>query len=207
MRVLLCEEERDGGRVSLPSRRTRMRAAALVVAAVSVCSSLFAGFDEEELAASDPRIHTADLLRVSSLGDRMLFVASRTAAYEPHAMVGFVVGPQGTAELHATDYLPPDVVAPRSVGQIYAATLLDDGRLALSIGWANAKARTINGLAILKREGNARRSDRVIVMRGSVRDVVAGPDDTLVAVATDVVDNSGNARIEVDLIDPARGKM
>jgi hypothetical protein len=182
-----------------------MRAAALF-AVVFVCSgSLAASFQEEDLAASDQRVQTSDLVRISSLGDGMLFVALRATAYEPHAMVGFVVGPQGTTELHATDYLPPDVVAPRSVGQIYAATLLDDGRLALSVGWTNAKARTINGIAILKWEANGWRRDRVIVMRGSVRDVAASPDDTLVAVATDVVDSSGNARIEVDLIDPARG--
>src|ERR1051326_8251918 len=96
-----------------PMERTRDKmsrkriAVEAFAAALSVCACLLAApFDEEDLAASDPRVHTSDLLRVAPLGDRMLFVASRTAAYEPHAIVGFVVGPQGTAELHATDYLP-----------------------------------------------------------------------------------------------------
>src|ERR1051326_260987 len=152
--------------------------AAIFFAAVSICSSLVAQpvqFDEEPLPASDPRIHSSDLLRVSRLGDAMLFVASRTALYEPHAMIGFIVEHESdVTELHATDYLPADVVAPRSVGQIYGAALLENGRLALSIGWTNAKSRNINGIAILKRELGAWRRDRVIVMPGSGRDIAAG---------------------------------
>ena len=136
----------------------------------------------------------------------MLFVASRTALYEPHAMIGFIVEHESdVTELHATDYLPADVVAPRSVGQIYGAALLENGRLALSIGWTNAKSRNINGIAILKRELGAWRRDRVIVMPGSVRDLASGPDNTILAVATDVDRNRENGIVEVVLVDPASG--
>jgi hypothetical protein len=121
-------------------------------------------------------------------------------------MIGFIVEHESdVTELHATDYLPADVVAPRSVGQIYGAALLENGRLALSIGWTNAKSRNINGIAILKRELGAWRRDRVIVMPGSVRDLASGPDNTILAVATDVDRNRENGIVEVVLVDPASG--
>jgi hypothetical protein len=154
------------------------------------------------VAKGDPRADPTRLLRVIPFHDGSRFILSRTDRYEPHAMVGTLLRPEGRRDdFRATEFFPPVLVKPDTAGQIFGAALLDDGRLALSIGWTNRTGRNINGIAILASRDGKWERERIIVMRGSVRDIAAGPAGSIAAVTTDFGRQKRERLLELLLIE------
>ena len=150
----------------------------------------------------------ARAIRTVDLGsDGQLVIERARDAADTSPMVGEIVRADGTvsSRLRAADFLPPDKSMPRTAGQIYGAAVIDDGQaLAVSIGWTNAKGRNINGIAILDRAGTDWVPRRVIVLNGSVRDLAAGPGNTIFAVTTDVARSRAQQAVPlITVLDPA----
>lgn len=168
-----------------------------LIATVTTVVTGLVGAAERDFPAGDPRRDASNVLRTIPLDDGSLLLISRSRTDEPHAMVARLIErDEVAAEFRAADFLPPDAVNTASAGQIFGGAKLDDGRLALSIGWTNRKGRNVNGIALLARDGGGWRGARVIVLRGSVRDLAAGPGGGIVAATTDVL-SDGRARLAV----------
>ena len=126
--------------------------------------------------------------RVLSFGDGSLIaLRAETESWDKKAQTATLIRPDGTQEVFlASKQVVPgiheEVPRPESgtAGQVYGAALFPDGdTLALSIGWADEKGVSRNAIAITSptfRERN------LILMDGTVRDLVAGPGDLLLVV-------------------------
>lgn len=126
--------------------------------------------------------------KVIPLADGSWFVL-QNLVQPPMTRVAYVVEPDGTSiPLRAGEWLPPGkFLAPGTMGQIFAATLLDDRKtMAVSFGWTNAGGRNLNGIAILDRKNGDWQRRNIIALDGAVRDLAAGPDGGILAVATRV---------------------
>lgn len=132
------------------------------------------------------------LIRVLPL-DHSLMVIHLTRAPSESGITASVLHPDGTiVEWRATDWLraaarltPGDDrlwTQPDQVGQIYSATLLPTtGQLAVSIGWRDLAGRSENGIALVRAVGGSYVAERILVLPMTVRDLAAGPGNTIVA--------------------------
>jgi hypothetical protein len=141
----------------------------------------------------------SNALRVIPFPGDALFAIAPSGEHGPNAMTATLLDAGSHAtELRATQWLPNDAVMPETAGQVFGAALSDDGStMAVSIGWTNAHGRNLNGLAIVDAKGFQVR--HVVVFDGSVRDVVAGPDQTFAVVTTHPASN-GRETLAVTIV-------
>lgn len=147
-------------------------------------------------------------LRVVPLSDQSLLVINSSKRFEANAMVATLIGRDGQRQnFAATDWLPAAFVSPQTAGQIYSAAILDDGNtVAVSIGWTNASGRNINGIVVLDKSGQKWQPRNAIVMRGSVRDIAAGPANSIAAMTVTPDRTQAKARNDIVLLSTA-GKI
>lgn len=151
--------------------------------------------DSPEGAVFHSRVH-----HVSPLADGSMFAVYASDAYEPNAELGSVIEPDGTViPIRITEFLPGGkFVMAGTAGQVYAAALLDDKKtLAVGAGWVNAGGRTLCGIVLLEKKNGDFVPKNAIVVRGSVRDVAAGPDNGFFVVTTDPWFEQGKEHLDV----------
>ncbi|MGA7616194.1 MAG: hypothetical protein WBX15_13550 [Thermoanaerobaculia bacterium] len=154
-------------------------------------------FERKPLSTNDPVRQLLDsAMRVQPLSDGSLMVIHRLEGFEANAFGASIVQPDGSrAAIRAKDCLPEGDARSGAAGQIYSGAILDDRTtLVLAIGWTNAKGRNINGLAILGKSGSTWKPRHVIVLSGSVRDIAAGPADSIAALTVTPAGGEGRAR-------------
>jgi hypothetical protein len=174
----------------------------------AICSILWAAVaiaddrppytDVRPVADGDIRVRLfEDAVRTKNLAPSLTFVTTRSKQFEDNALTGAILRGNAIEQTFAaTDLLPAGSFAAGTAGQVFGAALLDDQEtLAVAIGWTNPKQRNINGIAILKRSRDQWIPTHVIVAGGGVRDLAAGPANSIVAITTDAMRSRNNADV------------
>src|SRR3984893_1978502 len=106
--------------------------------------------------------------------------------WEKSAIGATLTRPDGKTKMFwAENFVPENMgkdsrPAPNTVGQIYGATLFADGdTMAVSIGWVDGQGRSHNAIGI---RSLSKGLQNLIELDGTVRDLVAGPGNLLLAV-------------------------
>lgn len=119
-------------------------------------------------------------------GSRFVIHAHQTAA-DPKGMSAVLVGAGGVHHFSAASLLPAGSVGDGHLGQIYSAARLGAGELAISIGYVTAAGRVTTAVAFTALRDGKWTTTRVVDFPAGVRDVLAGPGGTLLAVTTDLL--------------------
>lgn len=110
-------------------------------------------------------------------------------------------------EFLVSDWLPKGNIPGGAAGQVYAVTLLTDGRVAVSAGWTDG-TNAHNGIFILRPGRDGRYvTDKLIEWPG-VAEIVAGPRNTILAATFDASRRGGGPLLTLfDSEGRIRGKV
>lgn len=134
----------------------------------------------------------ADARAAFSLPDGSQWITHGTwAEREPGAIGVTRFGADGSERLFLlSDFLPQGSIPRGRVGQIYGVATLDDRRVAVSGGWTDGR-ESHNAIVILRpRHDGSYETERVNEVPG-VRQIVAAPRNTVLAVTTDATARDG----------------
>lgn len=112
-------------------------------------------------------------------------------AGERQAAAVTALRPDGSARTYlASDILPPGSVRSGMVGQVYAATpLTTPGLYAATAGWLDPEGRTHNAVVFFREEADGHVENRSVISAPGARAIAAGPFDTVVVAAVDLLKN------------------
>ncbi|MEA2337171.1 MAG: hypothetical protein QOE82_1178 [Thermoanaerobaculia bacterium] len=107
------------------------------------------------------------------------------AKREPGAMGVTRFGPDGAAHVFLlSDWLPKGTIPGGWCGQVYGVARFDDGRIGVSGGWTDG-VNVHNAIFILGGRDHGAFDVEKLVELPSVRQLCAGPDDTILAITSD----------------------
>ena len=175
-----------------------MRQTTVVLGLLIATQAFAAGVDaprRSELEVVDsPR--RAQVLRSAlgafALSDGSLWVTHFAPARREPGSIGVTrFGADGSErEFLVSDWLPKGSTPGGAAGQVYAVTLLTDGRVAVSAGWTDG-ADAHNGIFILRAGKDGRYTTDKLIEWPGVADIVAGPRNTILAATFDASRRGG----------------
>jgi hypothetical protein len=137
-------------------------------------------------------------LSTFTLDDGSLWITHFAPAEREPGAIGITrFGADGTARLFLlSDWLPKGAIPRGRYGQIYAVTMLTDGRLAASGGWTDGR-NSHNAVITLKPgKDGAYTTERIIELPGVYR-LAAGPNNSIVVVTNDAMRRGGGPLLTI----------